>query len=412
MPVQKSHQIQLLPNNEQCTIFVQWAGTHRWAWNWGLECKIEAYEQTGKSPGAYALSKGIVELKHTSHMWLQDVSKSVPRIALQQLDQAYANFFRRCKNGEKEKGFPKFKSRRRSKMVFHLEPDQIRIEGKRIRLPKIGWVRMTQPLRFEGKLIGTVAISERAGKWYASLNVETEHVPTENQGGAVGIDLGVKTLVTLSNGTQFENPKALRHYRKLLARAQRQLERKQRGSNRWEKAKLRVQRIQKRIADIRANATHHATGYIAENYEFVAMEDLNASGMMKNHSLAGAVADANFREFKRQVAYKVGWEGNKLALIDQWFPSSKLCSICGCINDGLILADRVWACDCGVTHDRDVNAARNILAKALHDRGFPVAGRGGLGAVRPPVKRQESNQSNPSVSLSSCECTGSFLSKL
>ena len=333
MLVHKGHRIQLLPNNKQKTVFKQWAGAARWAYNWGLERKIKAYEETGESPGAYSLMKEIVKLKRTEeYAWLRDVAKSVPRMALLQLEAAFTNFFCRIKSGEKP-GFPKWKSKKRSKVVFHLEPETVRIEGKRIRLPKIGWVRMTKPLRFTGKLVGTVAISERAGKWYVSINVETEHDPVESQGGAVGIDLGVKTLATLSDGTTYDNPKALRHYGKLLARAQRQLARKQKGSKRWAKAKLRVQRIQKRIADTRANAIHQATADIVRRYSFVAMEDLNVKGMVKNHSLAGAVSDAAFGEFKRQMRYKLSWNNGELVLIDCWFPSSKLCSVCGCIND-------------------------------------------------------------------------------
>jgi len=398
MLVNKGHRIQLLPNNEQRDIFRRWAGTHRWAYNYGLERKIKAYEETGKSPGAYSLAKEIVKLKQTEeYAWLKDVSKSVPRMALMQLEQAYANFFRRCKDGNDKPGFPGFKSKKRGKIVFHLETDQVRVEGKRVRLPKIGWVRMTKSLRFEGKLVATVAVSKQAGKWYISFNVETEHVPTDNQGGAVGIDLGVKTLATLSDGTAYENPKALRRYQKLLARAQRQLARKQKGSNHWKRAKLRVQRIQKRIADIRANAIHQATTDIVRRYDFVAMEDLNVRGMVKSHSLAGAVSDSAFGEFRRQMQYKLGWDGGELALIDRWFPSSKLCSVCGCVNDGLTLADREWTCpDCGAVHDRDGNAARNILTEALRTAdGSTAAGRGGLEVVDSPAKRQEGDANKP-----------------
>ena len=387
MLVQKGHRVQLLPNNKQKSIFKQWAGTHRWAYNYGLEKKIKAYEETGKSPGAYQLMKEVVKLKQTEeYAWLRDVAKSVPRMALMQLEKAYDNFFRRCKNGDAQKGFPRFKSRRRDSIkVFHLETDAVRVEGKQVRLPRIGWVRMTKPLRFEGRLIGTVAISERAGKWYVSFNVETEHDPTDNQGGAVGIDLGIKTLATLSDGTAYENPKALRHYQKLLARAQRQLARRQKGSKRRERAKLRVQKLQKRVADIRANAIHQATTEIVQRYDSVAMEDLNVKGMVRNHCLAGAVSDASFGEFKRQMQYKLGWEGGKLVLVDRWFPSSKLCSECGCVNGGLTLADREWTCpDCGAVHDRDHNAAVNILVKGLQMAdGSEATGREGLGEVRP-----------------------------
>lgn len=369
MLVHKGHKILLQPNNQQKAKFISWCGVARWAYNFGLEKKIRAYKVTRKSLGAYALSKEVTMMKHSTHLWLCDAPKSIPRMALQQLDTAYANFFRRCTNGDKEKGFPRFKSKRCSKRVFHLEPDTVRLEGKRIRLPKIGWVRMTKPLRFEGKLVGTVAVSEQAGKWYVSLNVETEHIPTDNQGGVTGIDLGVKTLATLSDGMTYENPKALKHYEKLLAGAQRQFARKQKGSNRRAKSKLRVQRIQKRIADIRANAIHQATTDIVRQYSFVAMEDLNVKGMVKNHCLAGAVSDAAFGEFRRQAGYKLGWNGGALALIDRWFPSSKLCSECGCINSSLTLADREWTCpDCGTHHNRDHNAAKNIMQKGLQHR--------------------------------------------
>jgi len=386
MSVHKGHKILLLPNSKQESTFGQWAGVHRWAWNYGLRRKIETYKETGKSPRAYSLMKEVVKLKRAEeYVWLNDASKSVPRKALMQLDDAYTNFYRRCRNGNKQKGFPKFKSKKYSKVVFHLEPDQVWVEDHRIRLPKIGWVRMSKPLRFEGKLVGTVAISEQAGKWYASINVETEHVPADNQGGEVGIDWGVKSLATLSDGTTYENPKALKHHEKLFARAQRQLAKKQKGGKRREKAKLRVQRIQKRIADIRANAIHQATSEIVSQHSFVAMEDLNVKGMVKNHCLAGAVSDAAPGEFKRQVQYKLDWNGGELALVDRWFPSSKLCSVCGCINDSLTLADREWDClDCGAHHDRDENAAKNILAKALQTPGgSDGAGRGGAGELMP-----------------------------
>ena len=392
MLVIKSHKIQLLPNNRQKSTFVSWCGTARWAYNYGLERKKAEYEATGKSPGAYSLMKEVVVLKRTdAYAWLCDVSKSVPRMALLNLETAFKNFFRRVKKGNDKVGYPRFKSRHRSKKVFQLELDAVRTKSKRIRLPKIGWVRMSQPLRFDGKLVGAVTISERAGKWYVSLTVEVEISDLVEKQDEVGVDLGVKSLAVLSNGKHFENPKALRRYTKLLARAQRQLARKQNGSKRRKKALLRVRRIHKRIADIRADATHKATRHIADHYGFVAIEDLNVSGMMKNHRLAGAVGDANFYEFRRQVGYKIAWVNGTVAVIDRWFPSSRLCRACGCINSELQLSDRVWSCVCGTVHDRDSNAAKNILAKALLDhRGLPVAGRGGLEAVSSPMKRQQS----------------------
>lgn len=400
MRVYKGHRIQLLPNNRQRTAFVRWGGAHRWAYNYGLARKIAAYEETGKSPGAYALMKEVVRLKgEPETAWLRDVPKSVPRMALLHLEDAYRRYFREKRDGTVDKriaqlkaqgkwegrraklmkagrhgfqldpGFPRFKSKKRDPMVFHLEPETVRVNGRRVWIPRLGWVKMTKPLRFSGKLVSTVAVREQAGKWYISFNVEVD-IPdaVETQDDAVGVDLGVKALATLSDGTVFENPKAIRRLEGLLARAQRQLARKQKGSNRRKRARLRVARIQKRIADIRADATHKATRYLADRYGLVAMEDLHVSGMMKNHYLAKSVADANFGEFRRQASYKLAWAGGALHLVDRWFPSSKLCSACGCVNDKLTLADRVWACECGAIHDRDVNAAKNILAEALRAR--------------------------------------------
>jgi len=398
MHIRKGHKIQLLPNNKQRTCFNRWAGAYRWAYNYGLERREAEYKSTGKSLGAYALKKEITKLKYTEeYSWLQDISKSVPRVALMHLEKAYKNFFCRCKNGEKGKGFPKFKSKKHSKMVFHIEPEQIRLdnENKRVRLPKIGWIRMAQAPRFSGKLIKTVAVSERAGKWYVSFNYEIEVEPVETQNGPVGIDLGVKTLATLSDGTTYENPRVFQCYQQLLARAQRQLTRKQRGSKRWQRGRLRVQRIHKRIQSIRNDAIHKSTSEIASQYGLVALEDLNIRGMVKNRCLAKSVSDAAMSEFCRQIQYKMLWAGGETIVIDRWFPSSKLCSKCGCINSNLILADRIWTCECGAIHDRDQNAAINILTEALNPGDSDGSARGGKGAIRLPMKREWGNKISP-----------------
>ena len=393
MRCQRGHRVQIRPNNRQQSMFRRCIGVHRWAYNWGLERKKSAYEAEGKSPSRYDLQKEIVTMKRTTHPWLAEVPHTVPRCAMLSLERAYTNFFRRVKNGEAEKGFPRFKSRRTARKVFHLEAGKVRIseDCKSIRVPKAGWVRSTKRLRFEGKLLGTVAISEEAGRWYASLNIGLEMPDPPDRSGdpSVGIDVGLLRLMTLSDGTQYQNPKATHELEKLLARAQRQLSRRQKDSNRWKRAKRRVQRIHKRIRDTRVNAAHQATAEIARQYGLVAMEDLNVKGMVQSRALAKAISDANFNRLRGQLAYKTAWRGSELRLVDRWFPSSKLCSSCGCINDGLTLSDRVWTCDCGAVHDRDANAAKNILAVALRMADESAAtGRGGIGGSTLPVKRQ------------------------
>jgi putative transposase len=298
--IHKSHKIQLLPNDTQKVEFVKYAGAHRFAYNFGLESKQTEYKNTNKTSGAYILATKITIMKYSTHTWLSGVPKSIPRLALQQLDFAYTNFFRRVKNKSGKPGFPRFKSRKQDRLVFHLETGTIALDNNKVRIPKLGWVRMCQSLRFQGKLVGTVAISEQAGKWYASFTVEVEtQNPCDNQVREVGIDLGVKTLATTSDGCKFENPKHGQHLEKLLAQAQRQLARKEVGSKRRQKAKLRVQRIYKRIADKRNDTINQATSRICKKYNIVYLEDLNISGMMQNHHLAGAVADASMREFVR-----------------------------------------------------------------------------------------------------------------
>jgi len=369
MLVTKAHKIQLEVSPEIEQLFVSWSGAARWSYNLGLGRKKDAFEKTGKSPGSYALMQEVVALKKTDeYAWLNDIPKSVPRMALMQLETAYANFFRRVKGGDAKPGFPKFKSKKRSKKLsFHLEPDAIAIDGNQVRIPKIGWLKMHQAIRFDGKIVGTVCISCTAGRWYASFSVETGVAdPIEKQEReAVGVDVGIKHLAVLSDGKTFDNPKSFYRLERLLARAQRQMARKQKGSKRWQKAKLRVQRIHKRIADLRANATHHVSAYVVANYDGVAIEDLNVSGMTQNHHLAKAVLDANMTELHRQLIYKMAWSGGEVRQVDRFFPSSRLCSVCGLINGELTLADREWTCECGAHHDRDRNAANNLAIKCF-----------------------------------------------
>jgi len=394
MLVVKAHKILLGVNSEVEQRFISWCGTARWSYNYGLERKKAAYEKTGKSPSSFFLMKEVVILKKTDeYAWLSNAPKSVPRVALLQLEIAYANFFRRVKGGDARVGFPKFKSKKRTKLSFHLEPDAIAVNGKRVRIPKIGWLKMYQSIRFEGRLVGTICISQKAGKWYASFLIETETPdPIENQEKvAVGLDVGVKTLATLSDGKKFDNPKAFYQLERLLARAQRQIARRQKDSKRWHKAKLRVQRIHKRIADLRANATHHASAYIVANYDGVAIEDLNVRGMVRNRHLAKSVLDANFSELHRQLKYKMAWAGGEVRQVGRFFPSSRLCGVCSLVNDELTLADRKWTCKCGICHDRDMNAANNLAIKCFG----PMAG--GPWAWR--VKCSEAPRETPSESF-------------
>ena len=208
-----------------------------------------------------------------------------------------------------------------------------------------------------------MTVSRRVGRWYAALTVERDDKPVTKppQGGAVGIDLGIKTLATLSDGTVIENPRPLKKVERKLKRAQKALSRKTMGSNRRAKARAKVARIHARVANQRQDAIHKATTWLAGTYSEICIEDLHVAGMVKNHRLAKAVSDASFAEFRRQLEYKTARTGAALRVIDRWYPSSKTCSKCGRVKAKLSLAERVYKCDgCGLVMDRDLNAALNI----------------------------------------------------
>jgi putative transposase len=385
--VTKAHKILLYTTPELEATFVSWCGAARWAYNMGLERKITIHREGEKTPSLYTLMHEVVTLKKTdnNYAWLKDIPDSVPRLSLWHLELAYANFYRRVKGGATQKGFPCFKSKKKSKMAFHLENGTSIVNGNSVRIPKLGWIRMHQAIRFSGTLVGPVCISLRAGKWYASFSVKVEMPdPIENQEkvSSVGLDVGIKHLAILSDGKKFDNPRAFYHLEKLLRRAQRQMVHKHKDSHRKQDARLRVQRIHKRISDVRSNATHQASAYIANNYGRVALEDLNTAGMVRNRRMAKAILDANFCEMHRQLVYKMAWAGGEVRRVDRFFPSSKLCSACGCINNNLTLDDREWDCKCGAHHDRDVNAAINLATKCF-GRGLTVTAREGTGVVRP-----------------------------
>ena len=352
MEIKRAYKYELDLNNEQRTACLKHAGAARWAFNFGLRRKKEAYAAGDKTPTAVDLHRELNALKSTEIPWMYDVSKCAPQEALRNLDRAFVNFF------EKRSRFPRFKSRKRGIGSFRLT-GSIHVEGKTIQLPRLGVIRLKETSAVTGRIL-SATVSERAGRWFVSIQVETSIVVPDNQGPAVGVDLGVKTLATLSDGRVFENPKAYRRKLQVLKRAQRVVARRQKGSKRRERAKWRVANLHFNIANIRSDAIHKMTTLIAVTYGMVGIEDLNVSGMTKNHCLAGAVSDAAFGEVRRQLEYKCQWYGSALVVHDRFLPSSKTCSVCGEVKDSLPLSERTFRCDCGHESDRDLNAAMNL----------------------------------------------------
>ena len=351
--MQRSHKIKLEPSNLQATYFKKACGVKRFTYNWGL-AEWERQYSAGLKPSAFQLRKEFNALKREQFPFVTEVTKCAAECAFANLDKAFKNFFK------KKAKYPKFK-KKGIKDSFYLSNDAFSLNGRSVRIPRLGKVKMAETLRFEGK-IQSATISCTAGKWFISISVETEDEIRENQSvSAVGIDLGITKLATLSDGTTFENPKTTKKFAKRLRRLNKSLTRKKKGSENWKKAKYKLSNLHYKIVCVRADAIHNLTSLITKTYSDICIEDLNVRGMAKNRRLSKAVSDASFREIRRQLEYK----SERIHFVDRFFPSSKLCMSCGTLHE-MPLSQRVFKCDCGVGPlDRDLHAAQNILRQGL-----------------------------------------------
>ena len=378
MIILRAYKIELDLNNKQRTLCAKHAGTARFAYNWGLARKIQAYKAGQKVPTAIDLHRELNAKKKSDFPWMYEVSKCAPQEALRNLQKAFDNFFRRMKLKKAGKftgkiGFPKFKSKKRGLGSFRLT-GKICVRPSRIKLPRLGWLKLKERgyIPTDNIKILSATVSERAGHWFVSVQVEQEFEVFSATGAPIGVDLGIKSMAVCSSGTEFENPKALQKALQKLRRVQRELSRRSKGGKNREKSRRKVARLHYRIANIRSDAIHKATSSIVaknkpigQRPSVIVIEDLKVSNMLQNHKLARAISDVGFGEFRRQLTYKTAWNSVSLLVADRFFPSSKLCSACGAINDNLTLTDRTWNCDCGARHDRDRNAAINLSRLAF-----------------------------------------------
>ena len=363
----RAHKIRLYPNNKQATYFSKACGVARFAYNWALAEWKRLYE-AGERVTESILRKRLNEIKHDRFPWMLEVTKCAPQLAIRNdLNNAFRNFF------AKRAGFPKFR-RKGVHDSFSLSNDQFRVDGHSVKIPNLGWVRLAEGLRFDGKILGA-AVSRTADRWYIAIQVELPDVVAHTgESQAVGVDLGVKTLATLSDGTKIEGAKAGRKLEKRLRRLNQALSRKkgarkgEKQSKNFKKNKMKIARCYAAMANIRADETHKLTTMLTRKYNLFGIEDLNVKGMMSNHRLARSVADMSFFEFRRQLEYKARATNSKIVVADMWFASSKTCSSCGIKKEELQLHEREWVCGhCGSHHDRDVNAAINLRNYAIQN---------------------------------------------
>lgn len=385
----RAYKTELDPNNKQRTLFVRCCGTARFVYNWALADRKSLYA-AGEKISMYEQKRRFNALKDEQFPWIREVPYTVEESAFANCDTAYKNFFRRLKSQPNKAGFPKFKSRKNGLGNFTLR-GSIVVEATRIKLPRLGWIRLKENNYLPEVAVSSATVSERAGHWFVSVLADTDTKTTRAAGsGVIGIDLGIKELATCSNGLVFANPKSLKHYGQRLARMQRELSRRQVGSRNRNKTKQKIAKLHYRISNIRRNALHEITSYLVVKAKpkTIVIEDLNVAGMLQNRRLSKAIADASFSEIRRQLEYKCAWYGVDLVVADRFYPSSRTCSACGAKKPLLKLSERTFVCEsCGTVIDRDLNAANNLaaLVEPRNGRGLPVEGR-----TESPVKQEPS----------------------
>lgn len=370
----KAYKTELDPNDKQVALFRQCAGTARFVFNWGLATWQHWYED-GKKPSEYSLRKHFTEIKDEQCSWIREYPYAVTEAAFANLSDAFKHFFRRVKQGETS-GYPKFKKRGQHDS-FQLR--DVKVKQDRIYLPsargapkdkKFGWVRLKERgyIPTSGKYGIYATISRQADRWFISVLVYEDAPEVELTDDVIGVDLGIKSIAVCSDGAVFDNPRTLAQAERKLKRLQRELSRRTKGGANWRKTQLKLQRQYAKVANIRRHIQHQISHHVTVKAKprAVVLEDLNVSGMVKNHHLAKAVSDVGFYELRRQIEYKAEKLGIEVVLASMWYPSSKTCSGCGWKNEGLTLGDRVFSCpQCGLELDRDYNAAINLSRLAV-----------------------------------------------
>lgn len=389
------HKIRLDLNDAQSTHMARAAGTARFAYNWALAEWQRQYaahkaDASQPKPSQAALRKQLNAIKAVDYPWMLEVTKCAPQEAIIALGVAFKNFFAGTAR------YPTFK-KKGQRDSFKVSQGFFNVDGSRLRIPNLGWVRMRESLRFEGRLV-SVTISRTASAWFAAVALETDDIPIASKSqAAVGVDLGVKALAVLSTGEVIEGPKALGSLLQRLRRLSRAHSRKCKGSANRKRSAAKLARLHWRISCVRGDALHKLSDRLTREFGWVAVEDLNVRGMMANRRLARHIADQGFGELRRQLTYKAQQRGVHLAVIDRFEPTSKKCSACGALHEELTLSDRTWTCrGCGTFHDRDHNAAKNILAASY---AVSACGEKGSGPARKrrakPVSVKQESSSKP-----------------
>jgi len=368
----KAYKYKLNPTVKQQKMLLQAMGNARFIYNWGLSKKKDAWNNNRQRLSFVELSAMVTQMKkEKEYEWLNLCGRQCLTQSLRNLDNAFTRFFK------KQTQFPSFKSKHSKQSVKFSNPSTMDFDNWKIKIPTIGWVKMCKNREFNNDVkIGTTTIlrDNKGIFWCVVLVEDGQQLPQKakvEEPTTVGVDFGIKTWATLSDGTKIENPKYLEKTEKKLRLLNRRLAKKQKGSKNREKARIKLAKYHEHIANKREDFTNKLSTEWIKKYNTICLEDLNITGMTKNHNLARSVNSASWNSMMRKLIYKAEWYGKNVVFIGRFDPSSKMCSHCGYINKGLKLSDREWVCPvCGEYHDRDVNAAINIKTFGLHPQSL------------------------------------------
>ncbi len=369
--ITRSYRLRAYPNAAQVRMLNAWFGTARWLWNHALDMRTKAYQRRKESINGVDISRHITKLKKLPRLvWLGRVPATCLTQTLRDQDKAFSHFFHRVKAGETP-GYPRFRSRHDHTVSLRFQDvSEPKWRKGIVSLPKLGSLKLAETLPSVACPDTVTLKREPDGCYYVTFSATVEIKPLPVVASAIGIDLGLTHLATLSNGEKIPNPRRLANRLRYLRQQQRCLSRRVKGSKRRERQRLRVARAHSAVANQRHYALHDLTTRLVREHHILCIEDLKVKNMIQHPRLARHITDAGWGEFRRQLAYKAKWYGRTVIMVEQWFPSSKTCSCCGHKLDELRLDVREWTCPkCGTIHDRDINAAKNLPAEGLRRLG-------------------------------------------